>query len=106
MLNIKIITYFCIGIPEFISFMSVIFILIIIGVVVAGGFLVAFIWAVKSGQYEDSYSPSVRVLFDDYVKKEETSNNNNKTKKPKNNNETKKTDENEKTDKSDKPVQS
>ncbi|MCD4663985.1 MAG: cbb3-type cytochrome oxidase assembly protein CcoS [Bacteroidales bacterium] len=56
--------------------MSVVFILIIIGVVVAGGFLVAFIWAVKSGQYEDSYSPSVRVLFDDYVNNEKTTNNN------------------------------
>ena len=40
--------------------------LIIIGVVVAGIFLVGFIWSVKSGQYEDSYSPSVRILFDDH----------------------------------------
>ena len=45
--------------------MSVILVLIIIGVVVAGGFLTAFIWAVKSGQYDDTYSPSVRILFDD-----------------------------------------
>ena len=46
--------------------MSVIFMLIIIGVVVAGIFLAGFIWSVKSGQYEDSYSPSVRILFDDH----------------------------------------
>jgi len=39
--------------------------LIIIGVIVAGGFLVAFIWAVKSGQYEDDYGPAVRILFED-----------------------------------------
>jgi len=45
--------------------MSVIVILIIIGIIVAGGFLVAFIWAVKSGQYDDTYSPAVRMLFDD-----------------------------------------
>ncbi len=45
--------------------MSVIIVLVIIGVVVAGGFLVAFVWAVKSGQYDDTYSPSVRMLFDD-----------------------------------------
>jgi len=32
---------------------------------VAGGFLAAFIWAVKSGQYDDKYTPSVRMLFDD-----------------------------------------
>jgi cbb3-type cytochrome oxidase maturation protein len=48
--------------------MSVIFLLVIIGVVVAGLFLAAFIWSVKSGQYEDSYSPSVRILFDDHKK--------------------------------------
>jgi cbb3-type cytochrome oxidase maturation protein len=45
--------------------MSVIIILIIVGVIVAGVFLVGFIWAVKSGQYDDMYSPSVRILFDD-----------------------------------------
>lgn len=45
--------------------MSVIIFLIIIGIVVAGGFLASFIWAVKSGQYDDTYSPSVRMLFDD-----------------------------------------
>lgn len=44
--------------------MSVIFFLIGIGVLVAGGFLFAFIWAVKSGQYDDDYTPSVRILFD------------------------------------------
>jgi len=33
--------------------------------IVAGGFLVAFIWAVKSGQYDDKYTPSVRILFDE-----------------------------------------
>lgn len=45
--------------------MSVIVILIIIGILVAGGFLGGFIWAVKSGQYEDTYSPAHRMLFDD-----------------------------------------
>ena len=55
--------------------MSVIVILIIIGIVVAGGFLAGFIWAVKSGQYEDTYSPSVRMLFDDSIPVEETTEN-------------------------------
>jgi len=45
--------------------MSVIIVLVIIGVVVAGGFLVAFVWSVRSGQYDDTYSPAVRMLFDD-----------------------------------------
>ncbi|MEA1897676.1 MAG: cbb3-type cytochrome oxidase assembly protein CcoS [Bacteroidota bacterium] len=39
--------------------------LIIVGVLVASGFLIAFIWAVRSGQYEDNYGPAVRILFDD-----------------------------------------
>lgn len=45
--------------------MSVIILLIIIGIVVAGSFLAGFIWAVKSGQYDDTYSPAIRMLFDD-----------------------------------------
>jgi cbb3-type cytochrome oxidase maturation protein len=28
-------------------------------------FLALFIWSVKSGQYEDNYTPSIRILFDD-----------------------------------------
>ncbi len=45
--------------------MSVIIVLIIISVTVAVFFLGIFIWAVKSGQYDDTYSPSVRMLFED-----------------------------------------
>lgn len=45
--------------------MSILFILIVLGIIMAGGFLVAFIWAVKAGQYDDDYSPSVRILFDE-----------------------------------------
>lgn len=55
--------------------MSVIVILIIIGIVVAGGFLGGFIWAVKSGQYDDTYSPAVRMLFEDTKNTEEATNN-------------------------------
>ena len=53
--------YFCLNI----ILMSVLFILIIVSLVVAASFLVAFIWSVKAGQYEDGYTPSVRMLFDD-----------------------------------------
>lgn len=49
--------------------MSVIYLLISISIVVAVGFLIAFIKAVKSGQYDDDYTPSVRMLFDDELKK-------------------------------------
>lgn len=49
--------------------MSVIYILITISIIVAIFFLYAFIKAVKSGQYDDDYTPSVRILFDDEIKK-------------------------------------
>ena len=45
--------------------MKIIFILIIVSLIVALGFLGAFLWAVRSGQYDDDYSPAVRILFDD-----------------------------------------
>ena len=48
--------------------MSVIYLLISISIVVAIGFFVAFIRAVKTGQYDDDYTPSVRMLFDDELK--------------------------------------
>ncbi len=48
--------------------MSVIIILILVSIVVAVVFLLAFGWAVKSGQYDDTYSPSVRMLFDEKLK--------------------------------------
>lgn len=48
--------------------MSVILILIITSIIVAAVFLGAFFWAVKSGQYDDTYSPSVRMLFDEKKK--------------------------------------
>ncbi len=45
--------------------MAVIILLIIFSVLVAAGFLVAFIWAVRSGQYDDTDSPAVRMLLDE-----------------------------------------
>ncbi len=45
--------------------MNVIIILIGASLLVAGSFLAAFLWAVRSGQYDDKYTPSVRILFDD-----------------------------------------
>ncbi|MFV9550300.1 cbb3-type cytochrome oxidase assembly protein CcoS [Algibacter sp. PT7-4] len=50
--------------------MSVIYILLTISIIVAIGFFVAFIMAVKSGQFDDGYTPSVRILFDDELIKE------------------------------------
>ena len=50
--------------------MSVIYLLISISIVVAICFFIAFIRAVKTGQYDDDYTPSVRMLFDDELRKE------------------------------------
>ena len=49
--------------------MSAIFLLIGASILVAGGFLVAFLWSVKNGQYDDDYTPSVRMLFDNEIVK-------------------------------------
>ena len=45
--------------------MSVIIILIVISVIVAVFFLGVFIWAVKTGQFDDMVSPSIRILFEE-----------------------------------------
>ena len=45
--------------------MSVILVLIPLSILFAVAFLAAFVWAVRSGQYEDTCTPSMRVLADD-----------------------------------------
>lgn len=55
--------------------MSVIFVLIGASLLVATGFLIAFLWAVKSGQMDDRVTPSVRILFDDEPKNLKNHNN-------------------------------
>ncbi len=45
--------------------MYAIFILIVISLMIAVGFLIAFIWATKNNQFEDDVTPAVRILFDD-----------------------------------------
>lgn len=60
--------------------MEVIFVLIILSLLVAAGFLFAFFWAIRNGQYDDSYTPSIRVLFDDGTKSKNNDSDNNKLK--------------------------
>lgn len=45
--------------------MSAVVVLIVVSLLVAIGFLGAFIWAVRSDQYRDTVSPAYRALFDD-----------------------------------------
>lgn len=55
--------------------MSVLFVLVIASIVVALFFLAAFIWSVKSNQFEDQQGSAMRMLYDDEISK--SSNNNN-----------------------------
>ena len=62
--------------------MSIIYALLAISTTVAIFFFVLFIISVKKGQYDDSYTPSVRMLFDDELvdeSKEENEKTSNKT---------------------------
>lgn len=45
--------------------MNVIIFLLITSLTAAICFLVAYIWSVRSGQFDDNYSPAQRILFDD-----------------------------------------
>lgn len=53
--------------------MSALAILIAVSLMVAIGFLIAFIWAVKNGQFEDMHTPAIRMLFPSRRKKTENS---------------------------------
>ncbi|MBK8722285.1 MAG: cbb3-type cytochrome oxidase assembly protein CcoS [Saprospiraceae bacterium] len=50
--------------------MSVIIILLIVSICIAGGFLIAFLWSVKDGQFDDVQSPAQRMLFENIKNKE------------------------------------
>ncbi len=49
--------------------MNIIYMLLGVSVIVALIFFVAFIVSVKKGQYDDVYTPSVRMLFEDELVK-------------------------------------
>ncbi len=50
--------------------MSVIYVLLAISLVVALLFFIAFVLSVRNGQYDDAYTPSIRMLFEDDLVKE------------------------------------
>ncbi|WP_312192957.1 cbb3-type cytochrome oxidase assembly protein CcoS [Sphingobacterium sp.] len=51
--------------------MEIMYILIGCSVLLALIFLGAFFWANKSGQHNDTYTPSIRILFDDETPSDE-----------------------------------
>ncbi len=44
--------------------MDIIVVLIFISLTIAIGFLMLFVWSIKSGQYEDTTTPAIRMLFE------------------------------------------
>ncbi len=53
--------------------MNIIFMLIAASLVIAILFFILFVKSVKSGQYDDVYTPSVRMLFEDELVKQKKS---------------------------------
>ena len=51
--------------------MIIIVLLIAISLSIALAFLLLFLWNLRSGQYEDTHTPSVRMLFDEPAETEE-----------------------------------
>ena len=45
--------------------MGVLYLLIPLAILLAGAAVFTFIWAVRSGQFDDLETPAIRVLFDD-----------------------------------------
>ena len=53
--------------------MTIIYALLGISIAVALVFFILFVLSVKHGQYDDTYPPSVRILFEDEKNKEQRS---------------------------------
>jgi len=60
--------------------MNIIFMLIAASLVIAILFFILFVKSVKSGQYDDVYTPSVRMLFEDELVKQKSSDSENNQK--------------------------
>ncbi|HUM47919.1 MAG TPA: cbb3-type cytochrome oxidase assembly protein CcoS [Chitinophagales bacterium] len=48
--------------------MTALILLIACSLIVAVAFLAGFLWSVKNGQYDDTYTPSIRMLFEHELK--------------------------------------
>jgi cbb3-type cytochrome oxidase maturation protein len=45
--------------------MSVVVVLVLCSLLISGGFLLAFLWATRRGQFDDVHTPAITMLFDD-----------------------------------------
>jgi len=57
--------------------MEILLMLMGASILISGGFLLAFIWNVKSGQFDDTYGPAQKILFDNTKPTKESTNLNN-----------------------------
>ncbi len=57
--------------------MNIIYLLLSVSVFVAVVFFAIFVYSVKSGQFDDTHTPSIRMLFEDELVKEKKKENNN-----------------------------
>lgn len=45
--------------------------LILLSLLLAAGFLLVYLWAARNGQFDDDFTPAVRILFDDKIKEKD-----------------------------------
>ncbi len=57
--------------------MGIIYLMLTVSFIIAILFLLGFFWATKNGQFDDDYTPSVRMLFDDEASKKKINTNTN-----------------------------
>lgn len=50
---------------RFLCSMGVIYIMLVVSFILAVFFLASYIWANKTGQYDDDVTPGIRILYDD-----------------------------------------
>jgi len=48
--------------------MKIMFLLILISLTIAAAFLLVYLWAARNGQFDDQYTPSMRMLLDDELR--------------------------------------
>lgn len=67
---------FFLALSDVLCCMGMIYIMLIVSLCLAVFFLGIFLWATKTGQYDDDYSPSVRILYEDGPDQSESNQNN------------------------------
>lgn len=45
--------------------MGIVVLLVLCSLIVSGGFLLAFLWATRTGQYDDMATPAIRMIYDE-----------------------------------------